>query len=621
MSKVWECIVDVFIGILIMFVSVSVYFGLRTESVIKSMYEDITDEFVTNVKKNGVLTLDDYEGYMERMGTGNNLFNISFEHRYKIYEPEYRFKTLEEILADQNNAYTGSNDYHYREVITERPPVDDSINSGNLNTETNESILARAVNGPKDPNHVHDESCYGGHKHVGEQSFTHMHTHEPGKCIEFVSATTVRCHCNSCDAIYYVGSYYYWNDNTNRVELGSSDFTGTAICITCRGTSITVDAPLYYYGYSCGYRPFYIYGLPEGAGVREPYWVELEYKLINPQGRPGGTYISGCYTYHQTKTVFHNFSKDDLRNIIPLSVYYGVNKMIYTERFRNYCEIPLYYTVGLSDSTYFYYGEVETHPSKGPCLCYLRYKAYLDENGNLRFKLMNYFATASSDTPMRYGTDNPGFPDNITANQLAAFNESYINNLFYEVFDVNYRSYREYHYGDSVVAHIKCFDTDNPSELYEHLDICPYDHSQGTDRWFKTCVYDEDGTLDCDRIIVSLEPTHKVQTVYVNDPLITTATATYLDGSTATVLCSTEHETSAIVRDKEVTIVYVNTIDDIDYRHTAEITVTVIPRNKVCPKGHIYNLNADGSDPGCPYCKEWVESLRIINPTTSPIVI
>jgi hypothetical protein len=32
-------------------------------------------------------------------------------------------------------------------------------------------------------------------------------------------------------------------------------------------------------------------------------------------------------------------------------------------------------------------------------------------------------------------------------------------------------------------------------------------------------------------------------------------------------------------------------------------------------------MNPDGSDPSCPYCREWIDSLRVIDPTTSPIVI
>ena len=50
------------------------------------MYKGITEDFIADVKRNGVLTLDEVS-YIGRMGRGNDLFDISFEHRYKLYEP------------------------------------------------------------------------------------------------------------------------------------------------------------------------------------------------------------------------------------------------------------------------------------------------------------------------------------------------------------------------------------------------------------------------------------------------------------------------------------------------------------------------------------------------------
>ena len=100
------------------------------------------------------------------MGIGNNLLNITYEHKYKVLEPEYRIRNLEEIIEEQNKAYQGSNIYHYREVVTEKPQVDDPINNANLNIETNESILEKAKDIPADPNHRHNDECYLGTKHV-----------------------------------------------------------------------------------------------------------------------------------------------------------------------------------------------------------------------------------------------------------------------------------------------------------------------------------------------------------------------------------------------------------------------------------------------------------------------
>ncbi len=619
MNKVWECVIDVFIGILIMFVSVSVYFGLRTESVIKTMYEGITEEFVVDVKKNGLLTLGDYENYMERMGTGNSLFDISFEHRYKLYEPEYRFKTLEEILEEQNNAYTGSNDYHYREVITERPPVEDPINDGNLNTETNESILANAVNTPADPNHVHDEHCYHGHKHLGSKVFIHEHAHT-SLCKEYISHIYIPTTCNSCHKDYYGGTVvYYWNENTRTVDFVYSDLTGTRECPSCGSSNLTNGEQIYYYKYSCNYNL-------EPGNERTPYGIVYQYEKTDPQDRSfSSTHTSGCYAYHITKELKDSYEYSPFINsLYEASAASAFSKMLYTDLCQGYCYIPRYIRVGISSRYYYDNKDLSSLPN----LCYITYSPYVNADGEIRFRFVNYMYKNYSETPIS-GSNNPGFPTNISPQELIglAGSKAQIRNYFKEFFGsifIERLNFSDY------TTHLQWFrgvwinNPGLPSTLTdgtEYVKICDFDHSLGTNRWICTCGLEEDYTLGCDKIIVSLEPTHSTQTVYINDPLIITAVATYRNGSSETVLCSTEFDASSLVKDREVTISYINSINSVNYTHNATITITVIPRNKSCPKGHIYNLNDDGSDPGCPYCREWVESLRVINPTTSPIVI
>jgi hypothetical protein len=117
----------------------------------------------------------------------------------------------------------------------------------------------------------------------------------------------------------------------------------------------------------------------------------------------------------------------------------------------------------------------------------------------------------------------------------------------------------------------------------------------------------------CSQVVASITPTHPVQSVYTNEPLITTVTATYLDGSKRVVLANTTFSTANPITNKVVTLTYQ---DSTGKTHTCTITVNVIPRNKTCVNGHTYNLNNDGSDPGCPYCKAWLRSLIIEFPTT-----
>lgn len=388
MDKIWGYLIDTFIAIIIMFVAVAIYFGLRTETVMKSIYESTTDDFITNTKRNGVITVRDYENYMEQMGIGNSLFDITFEHTHKLLEPEYRFKTIDEIIDDLNKAYGGTNDYHYREVVTEKPHVDDPINDGNLNTETNESILEKAVDTPADPNHVHTDDCYKGIKHV---------------------------HDNNCRVYIPVTKTFIGSTSSNFKHCKSSD---------------------------------------------------------------------GGYTYH------------------------------YVEQCDNCGAYFSYTQVGCNDCGYFEW------TNSGGCSCSGSHK-------------------------------------------------------------------------------ITCGKTEGK-------------------------YYDSDGnevSPICGKIVTSIIPTNTNQTVYTNDNLITTARATYKDGSEKTLVCTTNFSTSIPKQNATATLTYTYIIDGVTYKKTCEVNVTVIPRSNTCSNGHIYNMNSDGTDPGCPYCRAWIEDLRVIYPISSPIVI
>lgn len=611
MNKIWEIVTDIFIGIIIIFISVMLYFGLKTETVLRSFYNKNVDEFLDNVKRNGVITISDYEKFLSKMDIGGNIFDINLEHRFKILEPEYRFRTLEEIIDEQKRNYTGPNEYHYREVITERPHVDDPINDGNLNTETNESVLEKAINGPADPNHVHDENCYSGHKHKGNLVFIHEHAHT-GACKEFISYIMIPSTCNTCKR-EYIGGYvdYYWDSNLNTRVFNFSDTTGTGRCPYCKSTSIKNGELENYYQWSCGYdlEPGVV-----GSKERVPLNVVYYYEKTYPQSKERMTYNTGCYIYHKEKRMEFSLYDDT-------SISRAFSELLYNN-FQGYCVIPEYISLGISTDRYL----DEAKISDSQNLCRVTYRAYVNSSGTIRFKYAGYWYYDLPAARSYSGTDNPGFPSDISVSQLRSYmNKPTVNNWFYEFFRRNYNNVNN---GD-VSFHLHWFtrrwNSNGYSSWYEdtttYLNVCDFDHTLGVNRWINTCGFEEDKTVDCNHIIVSLTPTHENQTVYVNDPLITTAVATYKDGSTKTVVCTTDFSTSSLVKDQDVTLIYNYTIDGKNYSISCKIKVSVIPRNKTCSKGHTYNLNSDGTDPGCPYCKAWIESLRVIRPETSPIVI
>lgn len=614
MFNTLEKIVDILIAVLLMFLLPVFYFNMKKDGVIQVQVEKETAAFVENVTVQGYVTRQMYEKYLKDIVTTGKLYSVELCHEQMAYEPEYIFRTPGEVIEDDESRWEGINEYYEAPVHTEIPHIDDPINSGNLNTETNESVLEKAVNTPADPNHEHTEDCYGGHKHMGTPYFIHRHAHD-GACIEYVSCIIVASHCNTCKEDYYGGAaYYYWDEATRSVKTSSSDFSSTARCPNCGWTDINNEPPLQYYAYSCGYNRRYIYGDPEGAGEHTPRGIEFEYERSNPQDITGGTFVSGCYTYHQSKYVNDFYRYNEYGSLINGSVVNAVNKMIYTDRFQGYCSIPLYYTVGLSDSNTYHNGDGFSGPATYytlPNLCRLQYKAYVSESGKVRFKFISHWRNLNLSSGSIFGTDNPGFPDDISINEFAALQPV---SLFNEVFGVDYN----YEYRGAIVKHVQCM---NNAHDYESLDTCDFDHSLSENRWVSTCGYGEDSTPDCSQIIVSLVPTYPVQTVYTNDPLITTAVATFMDGSKKTVLCNTEYVTKEIVTDQMVVIIYVNEIDGQTYTHIATITVTVIPRSKTCPQGHLYNLNPDGTDPGCPYCKGWLRRLHVYIPSEGKLTI
>lgn len=628
MNKVWECIIDVFIGLLIIFVSVFIYFGLRTEAVMKAMYGDITKDFISDVKKNGVITSDDYEKYTEMMGVGNGLFNISLEHRYKILEPEYRFKTLEEIIDDQNKAYKGSNEYHYRDVVTERPYVENPINDGNFNKDTNESILADAEDKPADSNHVHDENCYDGHRHTGSKEFIHEHAHS-GACTEYISYIIINATCSVCKNAFDNGYVdYYWDTNTNSVIHNFTHWRN--VCPNCGSTSYVNGNLIYYYQWSCGY-DYDVSGLGiMGTTEHIPRNVVYQYIKSYPQENNGFiTYTSGCYAYHTSKELKDSYTYYDFTNSLNLdSARRAFDTMLYRDNCQGYCYIPRYIRIGISSRYYYDKRELDDLPN----IYYITYESYVDSNGDIRFRFKNYmWKQYGSDTPV-YGYSNLGFPTNITVQELRYLYSSF--NTIKGYFDNLLGRGRADQYNPSdLTTHLQWFSQRTRQFEYyggtyyviedatEYINVCGFDHSLGVNTWVTICGHEEDYSLECDKLIVSITPTHSNQTVYINDPLITTAKAVYMNGSEKTVLCETDFSTSAICKDMTAILTYSYTIEGKTYSNTCEITVTVIPRNKNCPNGHVYNLNADGTDPGCPYCRAWVESLRIIRPTTTPIII
>lgn len=466
--KPWEILLDIVIAVVVMFLFPVIYFSQKSDSVIQALVEQETKSFVDEVREKGYFSEDMYNKYLHNISKMGVKPKIEIEQTCSTLEPEYRFRTLDEIIYENDNAYGGTNQYHYFPVTSTVPTVYDPINNGGLNTETNESVLANAVNTPASPTHTHTDECYDGHRH-GESG-----------CV--ISGNINQDIYISC----------IWQDNYD-LSYARRIYEVSIRCSSC-GTPIY--RIVYEYN-SLGFPLYYkIYGIRYEGPFSGKYYC-VEYNIA--------TYIQGIdNTGYQLYNTFVNDAIDAL-NLYGHQGYYG-------------------------GQDYF-----QTNP----------------------FKWKNF---------MPYWTYSnytcPGIPYN---------------------------------------GCLKCAE----SEYGENY----------------SCGKVQDENPVCNQKIVSITPTHPTQVVYVGEPLITTAIATYLDGSTRTIVCSTSFSTTDVGQSQTATLTYNYTIAGKSYSISTTITISVIPRVKTCTNGHTYNLNNDSSDPGCPYCRAWLQDLRVIHPETGNITI
>ncbi|MFT4145747.1 MAG: hypothetical protein QM644_14940 [Mobilitalea sp.] len=408
---------DICLALLVFFLFPLVYFSLKQDAVRNIDVEVGTSNLLNEIEYRGYLSKEMYEDYQEELSNTGLLYTINLKHERIVYEPIYRFRTSGEVIEDQDNSYTGSNDYHYYPISTDKPIVNDPVNSGTLNTETNASVLASAVNIPASPTHIHSDACYLGTKHT--------HT----------GSNTLGTGC------YAGGTYVSGSSCSNASILGSVYLS-------------TQYIPCYTW---CG-----------GA-------VEVKIYSINIT----------CSSGHSTSKVFRE----------------EVNK-------------------------------IGTH--KPDC--------------NVESVWMS--------VPTTCGVSNPG-TYSLNCGKTAG----------------------AYYDGNTQISAI------------------------------------------CNQFVTSIVPTHPIQTVAIGDPLITTVRASYMDGSEKVVVANSTFLADNPVQNKIDILTYSYSIGTNAYSKTSNVTVSVIPRNKTCSNGHTYNLNNDGSDPGCPYCKAWLKKLEIATPASGNLTI
>jgi hypothetical protein len=573
MPNYLQKIIDLLVAVILMFLIPALYFNIKKDAVIQVNVDRMTTEFVETVAADGYVTREMYEKYLERLANTDKLYEVELIHEQTAFEPEYILRSSAEVIEEDEGLWTGTNEYLAPEVVTEKPVVPDPINTGSLNTETNESVLAKAKDTPADPNHVHTDECYAGHKHTGDKTFAHTHQHTSA-CLLYEQAKYADVKCHVCgNTSHKVLVVRYWDPDSGEVKVGYAP-GGDTSCWVC-GSYNTTSTLVSSYAYSCGYNiDINNDGLTDTVGTSQSY----QYKMPFPQDKTiKATYTSGCYKYNNSVSV--PISANDYYG--NPQYFSGQWEQIYLSGLSPYCYVPQDY-------------ELKYQWGSGS-------QAYVSPT--FRLKYDNGVAT------FKYiGGSNMNIYDNFpsvdfqTLRSLSSDGTKLYNYL----------------HANAVQTYIQSGGSASMNKMYGRIQIC---NDTIHDQWYAACGLEENGVLGCSQLIKEIVPTNPIQTVYTGDPLITTAVATFLDGSTKTVVCTTTFSTTGVVKNQSALLTYTYVIGSVSYSKTCSVTVTVIPRNKICVNGHTYNLNADGSDPGCPYCKNWLRSLAVLVPSSGSLTM
>lgn len=408
-----EKLIAVITAILLIFLIPSSYFIMKREHIIQINVTNLTENLSNRAAVQGYITRDMYEDYLTELSLTGKLYDIELIHERITFEPEYRLRTSDEIIEENEDAWVGINEYHEEPVNTDLPVISDPITAGSLNTETNESVMASAVALPASPYHIHTSECYIGHTHTDGSGIT----------------SSVTAH--GCYTIPVYNS------------------------IQCSGT--------YAYSYST-----------------------VSYSSMSCSGCGKGVMASSTTAWYQCGTCRSGYS-------------------------------------GLSG-------------------------------------------------PWTYTCSNCGISVSTGGS------------------------------GGGSLAGLRC---SNSSSIVTSF----------------RCDMTEDTTLDCSGMVIGISPTHPVQTVAKDDPLITTAIISYRDGSSETKACTTTFSTANVARSITATLTYVYNAGGSTFVKNGSVLVSVVPRSKTCVNGHVFNLNSDGTDPGCPYCRGWLKSLSVCVPSDGRLKI
>lgn len=132
----------------------------------------------------------------------------------------------------------------------------------------------------------------------------------------------------------------------------------------------------------------------------------------------------------------------------------------------------------------------------------------------------------------------------------------------------------------------------NAKTLYKNYPAFNFVGTYGDSSWISLvpppiCQIENDNNPICDRVVTSITPTNPSQTVKKGETIITTATATYLDGHTEVVNCTSNYDPN-VVGNQIVTLTYTGLVGNAKATGTRTCTIRVM----VLPARNLMSITA-----------------------------
>lgn len=87
--KPHEYCIDILIACLVIFIAPILFFAQKKDTAMQLLVTESTNEFLKQVQTQGYITEQTFEEFVREISITGAIYDISLEHKQKIYEPEY----------------------------------------------------------------------------------------------------------------------------------------------------------------------------------------------------------------------------------------------------------------------------------------------------------------------------------------------------------------------------------------------------------------------------------------------------------------------------------------------------------------------------------------------------